>query len=126
MSTWRKKAIECLPSYKKDLESPETSIYTAFHLMLPALKDAHIANDTVQVENIYGFAAWCFRQKAEDLWNAAGVSFYEHLADDAIVFEQLPRWLGKDIYIEIRGLLERRITADQLNQLDRTFLGKTR
>jgi hypothetical protein len=41
------------------------------------------------LEKIYGFADWCASQKEKELWNAAGVAFYEHLADSNRTLEAI-------------------------------------
>jgi hypothetical protein len=53
--------------------------------------------------------------------NAAGVSFYEHLADDELVFSQFTKWIKKNIYFEHRGLLSQRFDDDKMKQLDRFY-----
>jgi hypothetical protein len=121
MSTWRRKAISCLPELKKDFEDAETSIYGVFLEMLPALIEAHKQNDTDRLENIYNYAEWCFKQKEEDLWNAAGVAFYEHLGDYEETRNEMPKWVKYEIYKQIRGLLELRIAKDTLLELDKRF-----
>jgi hypothetical protein len=126
MSTWRKKAIECLPEEKKELENPTASIYAAFREILGVLPLAHLNNDHERLKKIYAFAEWCFRQKEKDLWNAAGVSFYEHLGDHEAVFEQMHNWVSREIYQEIRGLLELRIINNMLKKLDKEYAEKHR
>ena len=79
MSTWRQKAIDCLPELRKEFEKPETSIYDVFFEILPATIEAHKNKDISRLKKYYAFAEWCFRQKEKDLWNSAGVAFYEHL-----------------------------------------------
>ena len=98
MSTWRRKAIEAFPDLSRDFEDPETSIYMVFFELLPRVRAAHNRGDTVELERIYDFAHWCSRQKAQDLWNAAGVAFYEHLVDELITREQIPHWLSPDVF----------------------------
>lgn len=121
MSTWRKKAIECLPEDKKDLESPDTNIYTTFGYMLDALRTAHLNNDHEKLKKIYAFAAWCLKQKEKDLWNAAGVAFYEHLGDHEVTLHQIHNWVSKEIYGEIRELLKLRASDGSLKELDRKY-----
>ena len=89
--------------------------------MLPAAIQAHKVNDTTMLQNVYGFAEWCFRQKEKELWNAAGVVFYEHLGDYEETSKELSRWIKRDIYKDIRGLLEWRLDKDALLKLDRTY-----
>jgi hypothetical protein len=121
MSTWRRKAISCLPELKRDFEDAETTIYSVFREMLPALVEAHKQNDTDRLKNIYNYAEWCFMHKEEDLWNAAGVSFYEHLGDYEETRNEIPKWVKYEIYKEIRGLLELRIAKDFILELDKRY-----
>src|ERR1700752_3685877 len=109
MSTWRQKAIDCLPELRKEFENPTTSIYDVFIELLPATIEAHKNNDINRLRKFYDFAEWCFRQKEKDLWNSAGVSFYEHLGDHEETKNAMPQWVKKDIYNNIRCLLELRV-----------------
>ena len=121
MSVWRRKAIETLPELSKEFEKPDTSIYDVFMDMLPAAIQAHKENNTVRLQAIYNFAEWCFRQKEKDLWNSAGVVFYEHLGDYEATSKEISKWVRRDIYNEIRGLLERRLDKEALLNLDRAY-----
>ena len=62
-----------------------------------------------KLKKFYDFAEWCFRQKEKELWNAAGVAFYEHLGDYDETFLAMPNWVKRDIYDDIRGLLDARL-----------------
>lgn len=124
MSTWRKKAIECLPELRQDFEDPDESIYLVFSALLSAAIDFHKENKTNRLQKIYAFAEWSLRQKDTDLWNAAGVSFYEHLADQAETLQDMPRWVKPDVYADIRGLLALRLSAQALKQIDTHYQGK--
>lgn len=126
MSAWRKKAIECLPELRKDFEDPEESIYLVFSAMLSAAIDFHKENNIDRLQKIYDFAEWCLRQKSNDLWNAAGVSFYEHLGDRAETRQDIRRWVKPDIYAEIRGLLETRLSNKEMEEMDSNYRGATK
>lgn len=125
MSMWRQKAIEIAPELEKDFQDPDLSPYTVFSELLPLLVQAHIDNDTTKIKNIYDYAEWCSQQKDQKLWNSAGVSFYEHLGDNEIVFSQFTRWVKKSIYFEHRDLLNNRFNDDKMKQLD-GFYGWTK
>ena len=60
MSTWRQKAISCLPELRNYFQDPDTTIYGVFVEMLPALIEAHKQQDNDRLQNIYDFAEWCF------------------------------------------------------------------
>jgi hypothetical protein len=121
MSSWRQKAIECAPELKTDFQAPGLTPYTVFMELLPVVRQAHIEKDNNRLAKIYSYAAWCFRQKDEKLWNAAGVSFYEHLVDTAETFEQFTNWITIDVYAEIRELLHHSATDAQMKQLDEYY-----
>ena len=121
MSVWRRKAIECLPKIQKELEQPDANIYTVFMELLPATIEAHRAGDSESLKKYYGFAEWCFEQKEKDLWNAAGVSFYEHLGDQDETLIAMPKWVKKEIYRDIRGLLELMVSDDKMKKLDNNY-----
>ena len=122
MSVWRRKAIECLPELRKEFEHPDMTIYSAFTEILVATRQAHIKNDISKLKKIYGFAEWCFRQKKKKLWNAAGVSFYEHLGDYNEIYQAIPTWINRDIYHDIKPLLEWRLGKNKFKELDEYYM----
>jgi hypothetical protein len=124
MSVWRRKAIECLPALRKEFEQPATSIYDVFIEMLPAVVKAHKDKDNITLRMIYDFAEWCFQQKEKDLWNAAGVVFYEHLGDYNETLKEFQKWVKPKIYCDIRGLLEQRLAETDLQNLDKLYAFK--
>ena len=121
MSVWRQKAIEIAPELKNDFQDPDLSIYIVFSELLALLSQAHIDNNTGRIKKIYAFAEWCSKQNDQQLWNAAGVSFYEHLGDSELIFSQFTRWVKKDVYFAHRGLLESRFDSDKMKQLDKFY-----
>ena len=82
MASWRRKALALFPDLKFEVQRPDFSVYQVFFRILPMSRDAHKAGDVDTLRKIYDFAEWCFEQRAKEMWNAAGVAFYEHLFDD--------------------------------------------
>lgn len=109
MTTWQQKALELFPDLQSDIEEPDANIYTLFFELLPRCETAHVAGDTLELQKIYGYAEWCSFQQEKDLWNAAGVAFYEHLVDEPLMKEQIPLWLSPEIFEQVSGLLEWRM-----------------
>lgn len=97
MSAWRRKAIELFPDRRRCFERGDATVYTVFFELLPRCIRAHELGDAEELRRIYGYAAWCHRQKAKDLWNAAGVAFYEHLADERPMRDEFHEWVEPDI-----------------------------
>jgi hypothetical protein len=117
MSSWRRRAIETFPELRSELEQPDTTIYQVFFKLLARVRDAHKRQDNGELERIYGFAAWCFDQKAKELWNAAAVAFYEHLVDEQRTRRQIPRWIRPDHFEELKPLFEDRLRPEQFREL---------
>jgi hypothetical protein len=126
MSTWRRKAIECFPDLQGEFEQSETTLYTVFFELLPRVRDAHVRNDTEELQRIYGYAEWCSRQRGYDLGNAAGVAFYEHLVDSQVTFRQIPRWLPPDIFEAVKSLFQMRLTEGRYEELCDLYYGLDR
>jgi hypothetical protein len=91
-----------------------------FFRLVPMAREAHQAYDTEKLRRIYGFAEWCFEQKAKDMWNAAGVAFYEHAFDGPrSLWEQVVRWLPPRVVRDCWGLWEWRLSAEDLITVQR-------
>ena len=121
MSNWRRKAVETFPDLRHEFEKPDTTIYGVFFELLPRVRDAHDRQDTPELERIYGFAEWCFRQKSEDLSNAAAVSFYEHLVDEQLTRRQIPRWIQPNDFEALKPLFEDRLRPEQFKKLCESY-----
>lgn len=121
MSVWRQKAIECAPELKADFQAIDLTPYTVFMELLPIVRQAHLDKDYDRLTKIYSFAEWCHKQKDEKLWNAVGVSFYEHLVDTDETFQQFTNWIKKEIYFDIRDLLNHRADETQMKRLDEYY-----
>ena len=92
-------------------------MYEVFFTLLPWCHNAHISGDEAALSRIYGFAGWCARQPEKELWNAAGVAFYEHLTDSRVTLAAIPRWVPRDVFESVAGLLAARIGADKVADL---------
>lgn len=121
MSTWRRKALELFPDLREEIEDPGTSVMSLFFELLPRCRSAHDRGDLEELKKIYGFADWCATQKAKELWNAAGVGFYEHLADSNRTLEAIPLWVRRPIFEDISGLLEARVGPARVAELRKRY-----
>ncbi len=115
MASWRRKVLTWFPDLRREAERPHFTVYSAFFELLPRVREAHMGGDTETLRRIYGFAEWCFRQPAKDLWNAAGVAFYEHLFDShRSLWPEFVRWLSPQVVAGVWGLWEWQLSADEL------------
>lgn len=121
METWRMKLIETFPDLRSGLEDPDETIYTALMELNARCQQAHDRADGATLAAIYDFAAWCSRQKEKDLWNAAGVSFYEHIVDHPAALRELPRWVPPDVFHSISSLLQWRMGDEEFGKLSARY-----
>ncbi len=124
MSAWRQKAIGLCADLREEFEDPQMTIYQVFSELLPRVREAHSRGDNDELRRIYAYAEWCFDQKAKDLWNAAGVAFYEHLVDDPVTFAAIPHWLSPEVFAGVRTLFEARLEPAEYRQLCDAYFEK--
>lgn len=121
MSTWRRWALELLPERSFLLTEPETSVYEAFTLTLEAFEQAVVQQDERRIRACMEFGVWGLWQRAEHVWNAAGVCFWEHVFDVRgsipLVAPLLPSSAVRDVW----GLWEHRLSRDDLNLIQATL-----
>ena len=124
MAAWRRKALELFPELKQDLTNAEYTIYLLYFDLLPMVREAHEVNNRELVQKIYGFAEWCFDQKAKDLWNAAGVAFYEHLFDFRDDWQKVVPWLSPKVIRGCWPLWEVRLDQNEIDELRALFANR--
>ena len=117
MSAWRRKALQLFPKLKQELNDREYTIYLLYFDLLPTLKDAHRLNDTEALRKIYGFAEWCCLQREKELWNPAGVCFYEHLFDENWLWHEVLPWLSPQVIQQVHSLWQWRLGDGDYHQL---------
>ena len=125
MSTWRRKAIELFPDLRDAFQAADTTIYDVFLDLLPRCREAHENEDNEELQKIYGYVAWCAHQNNKDLWNAAGVGFYEHIIDCRQAVDQFHRWVEPDIFEDISELLEWAMGQTRFQKLKDGYETKT-
>jgi hypothetical protein len=118
MSVWRRRAIESFPELRRELSNRQeiTNPYSLWFELLALWSDAHRSNDEEMLKRIYGYAEWCSRQRAEDLWNSVGVCFYERVLDEGRWETVLPRLSDETIW-DVWGLWEYRLSETDMASL---------
>ena len=112
------------PDLRCEVQRRDFSVYSVFFDLLPRVREAHQSGDTEMLRRIYGFAEWCFEQRAKDLWNSAGVAFYEHLFDSHRSFwGEFVRWLSPRVVEGCWGLWEWRLPPEDLAEVQRLIAG---
>ncbi len=126
MANWRRKALALFPNLRRDIERPETTIYTVFFL-LPHVARVIASGDLQLLQGMFGFAEWCAEQQAKDLWNAAGVCFYEHLFDGTNwpYRGEVVKWLSPRMIADCWGLWKAWLPAEKFAEVERLISQRT-
>ncbi len=93
------------------------SIYILFGDLLDLLEGAHREGDEDLLRKIYGYAAWAREQPDDDIRNAAGVSFYEHVFAEGWMRPLVIPWINGTIVREYTRLWELRLPPDDLDEV---------
>jgi len=122
MAKWRRTVLTLFPDMRLEAQRPEFSIYAAFSDLLTRVREAHQDGDLDTLRRIYGFAEWCSEQQPKDLWNSAGVAFYEHLFDShRSHWPEMVRWLSPRVVDDCMGLWELRLSEADMAEVRRLF-----
>ena len=125
MAAWRRIALAHFPELRPEIQDRRYTIYGLFADLLTMVREDHDADNTARLRHIYAFAAWCSTQRNKDIWNAAGVSFYEHLFDRRTDWQRVLPWVSEEVIRNCWGLWEWRLTKDELDTL-RKMIAKRR
>ena len=120
VANWRRKALALFSDLRHDVQRPDFSVYRRSSSCCQKHAKPTRPATTSALGRIYGFAEWCLEQKANDMWNAAGVAFYEHLFDDhPSLRPEVVEWLSPAVINGVWGLWEWRLPAEQLAEVKR-------
>jgi hypothetical protein len=118
---WRARALASFPGLRDDLEDEDRifSIYILLGDLLHLLNGAHREGDDDMLRRIYGYAAWSREQPDDDIQNAAGVSFYEHLFDERWMRPLVTPWITSRVVRDYMGLWEFRLSPADFDEVRR-------
>lgn len=123
---WALMAEQLVPSDLRDLtdhwDGLPDSVMQLFFDLMPKTRDAIERGDDRFACAAFAFAEWCLNQAEDDLWNGAGVCFYEHLFDGDADVGLTCAWLSDGVFAKIDSLLEvqnSRARADEIRAVFR-------
>jgi hypothetical protein len=96
------------------------SLMQFFFVFLPMVRDAHRAKNEALLYRAHAFADWCMRQPEQDIWNPAGVAFYEHIFDECPASEIVP-WISAKVFSDIASLLDWRLGQKKSDEIKKAF-----
>ena len=118
---WHARALASFPELREGLEDEDDifSIYALFFELRPMLSRAHRDGDDDMLRRIYGYASWAREQPDDDIQNAAGVAFYEHLFDDRWMRPLVIPWIDSTVVRMQMGLWELMLSPADLDEVRR-------
>ena len=119
MAVWRRKALEAFPELRQQLNRRDYNTYDLFRDLVALAHDAHEAGHEARLDAVYGFAEWGVERNEKDLWNPAGVSFYEDLFHGRgwDLRRQIMSRISPRVLRQVWGLWEGRYSEQQFRDL---------
>jgi hypothetical protein len=125
---WQPLAQAILPDVFQ--QASESGIYCSdtpmqfFFALLPAVRNAHRADDQAFLLNAYAFAHWCMTQPEKELWNPAGVGFYEHIFDE-LPADAVAPWIAPRVFSDMEALLAFRLGEKKAAAVKASYVKRT-
>ena len=121
---WRMLAKALLPQIYEQFDADGIrdgdGLMQFLFVLLPATRNAHRSGDEWVLFSAYAFAHWCMAQPEKELWNAAGVAFFEHLFDD-LAPETVVPWIAPKALSEIGPLVEFRLGVARMREIEKAY-----
>lgn len=121
MAAWRRRALAVFPELHGDLLAPGATLITFGWRLVELARRGHAEGDAATLRRVYGFALWCYQQRAPALWNSIGVAFYEHLLDRRADRRAVLAWLAPELIEQIWPLWEWRLGTNEMVDVRRTL-----
>ena len=100
------------------------SLMQFFFVLTPVVKQAHLSRDEEFLFRVHAFADWCMRQPEQEIFNPAGVAFYENLFDDRPHDEAIS-WISPTVFADIEELLGFRLGAERFAKVKAAYAKRT-
>jgi hypothetical protein len=113
--------LELFPDLREEISEPDSSVYELFSMLLPRCRSAYDKGNSAELARIFAYASWCSSQRADELWNAAGVAFFEHLPEIPDLVGDLPKWIPQSVFEDVAPLLQDRLSARELTAIRRGY-----
>ena len=129
MSAWKRIALEKLPEYRGVIDAADNpmALWIELHLKFEDAYRAEIPTDDL-VRRFFDYARWCRQSPGEgghlsDAGTAAVCAFYEHLPKHAGIRRDLPRWLTRAEFFDLREAFRYHLSEQEFADFEAEFLG---
>ena len=118
---WSDLALVRMPSLRKLIRKNKTPMGLWIDLAF-RLDSAYEEHDQQLIHQIYGYAHWSyFEAEDEELEQAVGCAFYEHLPLNPVVKRDLPNWLTREEFKALSTVLHYHQSDEEFEELCQSF-----
>lgn len=121
MAVWRRRALALFPEWKSEFHEIADSPYSLFWTIRAQTYEAHRSGDRDFLRRAYGFAEYCSNSTAKQLWNSAGVSFYEHIVEERDLWDSVALWICPDVKKDVEALWELSLASEELDEFQSLY-----
>lgn len=121
--------MEKLPEYRSVIEATDNPMTLWIELEMK-FEDVYRATplDDEIIRRFYDYARWCMESPGEggylsDAGTAAACAFYEHLPQQAAIRRDLPRWITRQEFGDLREVFRHHLSPRDFADFEAEFLG---
>jgi hypothetical protein len=123
MSLWRREAIERFPELQREIADAAGMYFVWMTLRHKLFRPAYEKEppDLETAARVYEYAAWSLKQPSVHVRFAAGIEFYQWLADDPRTRRDMPRWIPQETFDSLHFAWDFYMTRQDYADLRREF-----
>lgn len=131
MSAWKRVALEKLPEYRRLIDTSDSpmALWIELHLKF---EDSYRVKplDEDLVRRFFEYARWCWQGPVKngylsDAGTAVACAFYEHLPQSDSIRRDLPRWLTRVEFFDLRDVFRYHLSELEFEDFKKSFLAAT-
>ena len=132
MSAWKRVALEKLPEYRRHIDTADSPMALWIELRLK-FEDVYRVKplDEDLIRRFFQYARWCWQSPGKDGYlsdagTAVACAFYEHLPQSDAICRDLPRWLTRTEFGELRDVFRYHLSEPEFADFETDFLAATK
>lgn len=124
MSIWRKKALEFIPEFRKDIESCESSTLLWSDLSYEFLRALKVDNQ-VFIQGVLEYLKWSVSDYAsEETQQAVYCGFLEDIVKNKLYWPLFSKWFNQAEFNQYKNSFQYTLSEVDYNDFENVFYGK--
>lgn len=124
MSTWRRKALEFLPQFRKEIDQSDSASYLWVEIS-GKFSQAVEAEDEEFIQGTLKYLVWSFSNEAGmETQQAVNCGFLEDIASNKKLWKYFSKWFSQAQFNQYKGSFQYALSKDEFGNLEVAFHAK--